>query len=118
MKETTVKAPGHLASEGKRFWQAIAGAYDLEAHHEQLLLRACEFIDAIARARKSLKAAGGDYYQDRFGQPRPRPEIAVMRDSSIALARCLRELNLDADMVPADSRPPTLARNTRGVNYA
>jgi phage terminase small subunit len=112
------KPPKHLQKEGRAFWREIAGSFELEPHHQQLLMRACEFIDTIATAQISLREVGSHYYEDRFGQPRSRPELAVIRDSSIALTRVLRELNLDVDSIPADSRPPLLARNTRGKQYA
>jgi hypothetical protein len=55
------------------------------------------------QAREALK--GGLTYEDRFGCPRARPEIAVERDSRIGFARLVRELGLDVNN-PDDARPP------------
>ena len=117
MSDQAPKPAKHLKKDGKAFWREIVAVYELEAHHQQLLLRACEFLDTIAEARTSLKAAGSDYFEDRWGQPKTRPEVGVIRASSVSFTRCLRELNLDVE-IPADSRPPVLARNTRGRQYA
>ena len=62
MSNGAPKPARHLKKDGKAFWREIAASYDLEAHHRQLLLRACEFLDTIAEARTSLKAAGGHYF--------------------------------------------------------
>ena len=109
--------PKHLKKEGRAFWREIVGIYEMEPHHQQLLVRACEFLDTIAQARTSLELAGGHYFEDRWDQPKVRPEVGVIRESSIGFTRCIRELNLDVE-IPADSRPPVLARNTRGRQYA
>ena len=65
----------------------------------RLLTLASEAWDRGQQARKLL-ATHGLVYVDRFGAPRARPEVAIERDSRLAFARLLRELDLDID-------PPT-----------
>lgn len=99
------RPPKHLRPVTRRWWQSVIEEYELEPHHVRLLTLAGESWDRCQQAREAL-AANGLTYQDRFGAPRARPEVAIERDSRIAFARVLRELRLDLD--PPDSRPPGL----------
>jgi hypothetical protein len=74
----------------------------------RLLTLAAEAWDRGEAARRAI-AKHGMIYQDRFGQPRQRPECAIERDSRIGFARLLRELDLD--VAPPDSRPPAIPSN-------
>jgi len=44
-------------------------------------------------------AEHGLTFLDRFGSPHARPEVAIARDATIAVARLCRELDLDADAI-------------------
>ena len=46
-------------------------------------------------------------YLDRFGVPRGAAEVAIERDSRLAFARLIRELDLDQAGDP--DRPPRIA---------
>jgi hypothetical protein len=78
--------------------------FDLDEHHVRLLTLAAEAWDRTQGAREAV-ALHGAVYEDRFGQPRAHPEVAIERDSRIAFARLLRELDLDGEPGP-DPRPP------------
>jgi hypothetical protein len=54
-----------------------------------------EARDRQQQAREAV-AEYGAVYEDRFGQPRARPEVGMERDCRLAFARLLRELNLDS----------------------
>jgi phage terminase small subunit len=81
----------------------VVQTYELEPHHLKLLLAACEAWDRREEARKALRKHGLTYI-DRFGQPRARPEVAIERDSRIAFARLLRELDLEGEPDPTRRR--------------
>ena len=81
----------------------VVKEYDLEPHHQRLLILAAEAFDRGQDARAAI-AKHGAVYTDRFGQPAARPEVAIERDSRIAFARLLRELSLDVSA--PDTRPP------------
>lgn len=100
------KPPKHLRAQTRRWWSGIVADYDLESHHLRLLTLAAEAWDRGEEAREIL-ATEGLTYDDRFGQPRARPEVAIERDSRIAFARMLRELALDV-APPEEARPPTI----------
>jgi phage terminase small subunit len=71
--------------------------------------KACEAWDRSEQAREAL-AKHGMTYEDRFGAPRSRPEIAIERDSRLAFARLVRELGLNV-APPLESPPPALKAN-------
>jgi P27 family predicted phage terminase small subunit len=82
--------------------------FALEDEHDRArLLAACEACDRMTEAREVLDTEGLTYL-DRFDQPKPRPEIAVERDSRVAMLRALRELGLDAAAVAEAPRSPNL----------
>ena len=86
-------APAHLAAETRTWWAAVVAAYRLEQHHLRLLRLACETWDRGQQARRKLDKDGLTF-QDRHGQPKARPEVAVERDSRIAFARLMRTICL------------------------
>lgn len=100
--------PAHLSPEVAVWFCSVVSQFVLEDHHLRLLRAACEAWDRCQQARVIL-AEQGLTYLDRFGAPRSRPEIAVERDSRLAFARLVRELNLDVDP-PPESRLPRSGR--------
>jgi P27 family predicted phage terminase small subunit len=103
----TPSPPRHLRAETRRWWVHHMDAYVLEPHHVQLLTLAAEAWDRCRQAREAL-AEHGITYEDRFGQPRARPEVAIERDARVAFARMVRELNLDL-APPEESRIPRMS---------
>jgi P27 family predicted phage terminase small subunit len=82
--------------------------FDLKDEHDRARLQAaCEACDRMTEAREILDVEGLTFL-DRFDQPKPRPEIAVERDSRTAMLRSLRELGLDLAAVPESPRSPNL----------
>ena len=108
----TPKPPVHLLPETANWWRQITKTYELEGHHLRLLQLACEAWDRVAAARAVLSEEGMVYH-DRFGAPRARPECAIERNSMIAFARLLRELDLDVAPPASAPRPPPLRANRR-----
>ncbi|MGI8556853.1 MAG: P27 family phage terminase small subunit [Solirubrobacteraceae bacterium] len=96
-------APAHLTRSTRAWWRSVAGEYDLEGHHLRLLTLAAEAYDRAQEAREAV-ARDGAYAADRFGALKAHPAIAVERDSRIAFARLVRELDLDGTPLP-DPRP-------------
>ncbi len=107
------KAPAHLQPVTAKWWRQVVNDYMLEPHHVRLLTLAAEAWDRNQAARAIIDDKGLTY-QDRFDAPRTRPEVAIERDTRLAFARLLRELDLDVD-APAYSRtaPPGLRSNRR-----
>jgi phage terminase small subunit len=99
-------APRHLRPETAQFWDLTVESYDLAPHHVKLLTLVCDAWDSHEAAREAI-AADGAYLPARDGGKRAHPAVAVMRDSRIAVARLLRELNLEDS--PGDSRPARIS---------
>lgn len=97
----TVRAPAHLNRQTAAWWRAVVREYHVEEHHRRLLTAAAESWDRMTEAREAL-AEHGTVYVDRFGAPRARPEVAIERDSRLAFARLLRELDLRGDSRPEE----------------
>jgi len=93
------RAPGHLSASTAAWWRAVVAGYALEPHHAMLLTLAGEAWDRSVEAREAL-AVCGLTFTDRFGQPHARPEVAIERDSRLAFARLVRELDLDGESTP------------------
>jgi phage terminase small subunit len=102
-------APAHLESATAAWWLEVVTTWDLDAHHVRLLTLAAESFDRAVQARQIINRRGLTF-KDRFGQPKPRPEVGIERDSRIAFARLLRELDLDIDAPADESRTPQLRR--------
>src|SRR5262245_23849347 len=102
-KPALPRPPRHLTAATRRWWAGVVAEVSLEEHHLRVLTKAAEMWDRAEQAREAL-ATHGLTYQDRFGQPSARPEVAIERNAVICFARMLRELNLD--IAPPDSRIP------------
>jgi phage terminase small subunit len=109
---TAIKAPKHLRPATRRWFETVLENYALEEHHVRLLTLASEAWDRLEQAREVL-GKDGLTFVDRFGAPRPRPEIAIERDSRIAFARLIRELDLDTNSPVESPRMPGLRSNRR-----
>ena len=108
-----IKAPQHLRPPTRKWWRSVANDYVLEAHHLRLLTLAAESWDRCCQAREGL-AKDGLTFNDRFACPHVRPEVAIERDSRLAFARLLRELDLDIEPPAGPHRPPGLRSNNGG----
>jgi P27 family predicted phage terminase small subunit len=112
MLERGPNPPEHLSDRCRKWWRAVMADYDLEPHHEHLLRLAAEALDRAEQARAEI-AIHGITIETGDGGRKAHPAIAIERDSRLAFARLVRELDLDAETAPATPRPPGL-RSNRG----
>ncbi len=105
-----IKAPPHLARATKKWFREVVADWNLEEHHVRILIGACEAWDRCTKAREVIDDKGLTY-EDRFGAPRARPEIAIERDSRTAFLRAVRELDLDTEPPTQPGRPRALSSN-------
>ena len=85
--------PPHLSKKMKEFWSGVFELNNLQSHETLILVKACEAFDRPEQARRILKRQGLTY-EDRFDQPRSRPEVAIERDSKALFAKLLGQINL------------------------
>ncbi len=103
------RVPEHLAKATGAWWAHVVAEWSLDEHHVRLLTFAAEAWDRAEQARRAI-AEHGLVFTDRFGSPRARPEVAIERDSRIAFARLLRELDLHDE---TQASPLALRRRRR-----
>lgn len=104
----SAKTPAHLRAATAKWWRSVNADFDLDPHHVRLLTLAAEAWDRGQQAREIIDSEGMTFV-DRFGSPKPRPEVAIERDSRIGFARLLRELALDGVDGPEAPRAPRTA---------
>ena len=102
----------HLRPATRKWVADVREAWELDGHHDRLLLSAAETWDRQQQAREAILEHGLTYI-DAMNVPHSRPEIAIERDSRLAFARLLRELDLDLDGPKVEKRPPALRSNRR-----
>jgi P27 family predicted phage terminase small subunit len=118
LKAKSPKAPAHLSESTRLWWRSVVREYELQPHHMRLLQACGECWDRLQQARELL-ARDGLVVEGREGGMRPHPAAAIERDSRIAFARLIRELDLDVEP-PASNRtsPAALRSNRRGGFHA
>jgi P27 family predicted phage terminase small subunit len=103
--------PAHLSPSAQQWWQTTVERYELEEHHLRLLQLACEAWDRAQEARARL-AQDGLTVSGREGGLRPHPCVGIERDARLAVARLVRELDLDVEPpVPERRAPPAIFSN-------
>jgi phage terminase small subunit len=111
MQKNPPEPPVWLRPETAAWWHGLVGEFDFEPHHLRILRLACEAWDRGQEAREAISRLGA-VFNDRFGQPRARPEVAIERDSRISFARLMRELALDVEAAgDPERRPPPIGGN-------
>ncbi len=85
--------PPHLSKKMKEFWRGVFELKNLQPYQVLILVKACEAYDRAEQARRILKEEGLTY-EDRFKQPRSRPEVAIERDGKALFAKLLSQIHL------------------------
>jgi phage terminase small subunit len=100
MKQTFQK----LKPATKKWVKRVKSGWELDEHHERLLILAAAAWDRATEAKVIIDEEGA-IILDRFQQKKGHPAIEIERQSMITFSRLLRELGLDLT-TPDDSRPP------------
>lgn len=101
MKNSYPKPPAGLSTEAVGWWKRITTEFVFETPDTLLILEAAmRAFDRMEQARAAVDREGL-VTVDRFGQLRPHPALLVERDSRTSMCRCLKQLGLDLETVPA-----------------
>jgi phage terminase small subunit len=107
------RPPKYLRPETRRWWRSVAEDYELEEHHLKLLTLAAGAWDRAEQSREILAEQGLTFTDSKLNRLTAHPAVAIERDSRLAFARLLRELDLDTEPTPTGPRPPALKSNRR-----
>jgi P27 family predicted phage terminase small subunit len=110
----SIDPPAHLSPSSRQWWQTTVDAYVLQEHHLRLLQLACEAWDRAQEARERLNREGLTF-QGSDGGLKTHPAVAIERDARLAVARLVRELDLDTEPpAPERAGPPPIFSNRGG----
>ena len=88
-----MKTPSGLSTEGKELWNTITANWKLDDGQLVVLFQACQSLDRMNDAKRILKTEGLTS-EDRFGQSRAHPAVAIERDTRQLFLRAIKQLNL------------------------
>ena len=100
-----MKPPKHLSKPSKKFFKKIFEEYELEDHHIKLLILACESLDKITKARKSIDKTSL-IYTDRFGRPKIHPLAKIEIDNKAIFIKLIKAMELGVELPGQIGRPP------------
>ena len=112
-----VEPPPHLSPSARQWWQATVEMYVLQDHHLRLLRLTCEAWDRSQQAREVLDREGLTV-RGAEGGLKTHPAVAIERDSRLAVARLVRELDLDLEPPAPDRFGPPAIFSNRGRGHA
>ena len=86
--------PRALSQEATALRDALAKEFNIRDHEGKALLRVvAESFDSMQEAQRLIDLHGA-VTQDRFGQLRGNPALAMLRDARSSYMRALKDLNL------------------------
>jgi phage terminase small subunit len=105
--------PAHLSPSAAQWWRSTVETFILAEHHLRLLQLVCEAWDEAQKARVQLELEGLTVL-GREGGMRPHPCVAIEHNARLAVARLLRELDLDTEPPVSERMGPPAIFSNRG----
>jgi P27 family predicted phage terminase small subunit len=101
------KPPQRLSREAKTLWRKLTAEYVIDDDAGLLLLAtALECFDNMREAQRAV-ASDGQTVQDRHGQLKEHPAVAIEHKARAHMLLALKSLNLDLEPIkPGPGRPP------------
>ena len=107
--------PPHLSLSTRQWWLTTVKTYVLQEHHLRLLEAACDAWDRMVQARAAL-LKDGLTVPGPDGSVRVHPCVAIERDARLAVARLIRELDLDTEPPVPERYGPAALLSNRGAH--
>lgn len=87
------RGPKSLKAAGRALWRRICAEWELESDAEELALlaHACHAEDLCTAAQEALDVHGLTF-EDRFGTPKERPELRILRQQRAAVASLVKQI--------------------------
>jgi phage terminase small subunit len=105
--------PPHLSAAMQAWWRAAVRDYEFDPHHLLVLELAADAWDRTVQARDTVIREGLTV-GTRDGGRKRHPAADIERDSRLAFARLVRELDLDCPPPrPGPYMPPPAIRSIR-----
>src|SRR5215467_15925290 len=111
------RPPARLSLSAAQSWGTVVERYELQEHHLRILQLALEAWDRAQAAREQLDRDSLTV-PGREGGIKAHPCIAVERDGRLAVARLIRELDLDVGPPVSERVAPPALYSNRGRRHA
>lgn len=109
MSKAKDKPTQALSPEARAWLTHVKSSFVLERHHEQLATMVAETLDRRAEARRTIQQ-DGPYITDRKGTLIAHPAVRVEKETTVLIARLIRQLGLDE--AAGDDEAPRLPSMT------
>jgi phage terminase small subunit len=111
----STQPPDHLSASAAEWWRSTVDRYELDPHHLKLLELMLGAWDMAEQAREIL-AVEGMLVPTGAGGSKAHPAVAILRDARLAVARLVRELDLDVAPPASERVGPLPIFSNRGRN--
>jgi P27 family predicted phage terminase small subunit len=99
------QTPPNLSPDAQELWRQVTREWELETSSLAVLRVACESMTEMQECQKVIKKEGR-VTKDRWGQLKPNPCVAQLRDARTSFLRAVKQLGLDLEPLnPHPGRP-------------
>jgi len=109
-----IKIPKKYRKKARNWILAFTQTYECSETDMVLVFLIADAIQLADDAQKVLDVTGMTY-QDRYFQPKKRPEVDILNQNRVAIAKLLRELGMSDDETAEMTRPPQLRTISRSM---
>ena len=98
MAAKTAKGTLRFGAAGRRLFDAVTGAFELDAHEMELLVQAAHTADTMFDLQAAVDRDGTLIAVDFEGPLRPNPAVVELRAQRLVYARLIAQLRVVGDI--------------------